>query len=176
VVEACLELRELPPPGQAAVTEAVPSTLHWGQVRGQIALEEAAEPWPEGSRQRLRIRLHNEGPSRWLPARDGVGGVALQVQLLELDGEGRPTRDLRRAEPWLPLPAELGPGESVALPLALRRPLGPARLRIEPHIVGFGSFRLAGGPVGLWEWSAGPSRLEVCSGTPRTSTSQEISS
>ena len=79
---------------------------------------------------------------RWLPSHELPGGVIFEVQLF-VDGENR-----WRGRPWLSLPAALEPGESRRFELALRRPLGPARLLIKPTV------QLAEGhrPLGDWAW------------------------
>jgi hypothetical protein len=101
-----------------------------------------AEPWPEGERRRLGIRLANRGESRWRPGEDPDGGVAVEVRLST--GGGTPAFAV-----WLRLPLGLDPGGEHLFELALRRPLGPARLRIEPHVLGHQGFAGLGGPI--WE-------------------------
>jgi hypothetical protein len=108
----------------------------------------AERPWSEGQRRTLRITVENRGPATWLGAHRGSGGVAIAVRL-EGGGGGGGLRDLLADLPWLPLPVDLAAGEAATVELAVRRPAGPARLRVEPRVVGGASFAELGGPV--WE-------------------------
>jgi hypothetical protein len=85
--------------------------------------------WPSGERRRLVLRLANRGPSRWLAARRGPGGVAFAVSLTDAAG-----RELEPGRPWLLLPRDVPPGGEAAVPFELRRPPGPAKLTIEPVV------------------------------------------
>ena len=154
MVEACAELSSLeppPPPDDFAVPRggaAEPTSLTWSRLPGTIEVWGHEEPWPPGERRRLRVRLTNRGPARWLAGTSGPGGVV--VELILTDGAG----DLLEARPTVPLPRDVGGGESAELEIALRRPLGPAHLHIEPHVVGSCAdgnqgFRHLGGP--RWE-------------------------
>jgi hypothetical protein len=49
------------------------------------------------------------------------------------------------------LPRDVAAGETVELEIAVRRPPEPARLVIEPHVLGGFGFSSLGGPVGRWE-------------------------
>ena len=69
------------------------------------------------------------------------GGVAIEVQVLA-DGY-----NLRADHRWIGLPVDLEPGEEFTFNFELRRPLGPVRLRVLPHVLGFTSFPDLGGPV-----------------------------
>ncbi len=144
VAAACAELAALEPPGDAPARVRVPTTLAWGALDGAIEVAGAEAPWPAGERRLLRLRLANRGPARWLAARRGPGGVAIEVRLLAGDA------DLRRREPWLELPHDLATGESVEIEIAVRRPPGPARLEVEPKVMGGAGFAGLGGPV----WAA----------------------
>ena len=84
-----------------------------------------------------------KGTARWLAGAKGPGGVVLQLALEA--GE----RDLLENHPWPALRRDLEPGQSEVLEVAIRRPIGPARLRIEPHILGNRGFNALGGPT--WE-------------------------
>ena len=86
-------------------------------------------PWPAGERRRVLLRLTNRGPSRWLAARRGPGGVAFALSLTDAAG-----RELEPGRRWLLLPRDLPPGGEMALPFELRRPPGPARLVVEPVV------------------------------------------
>ncbi len=149
IVAACLEWRDLPPPGPAPVrtTEAAPPTsLTWHECRGAIEVEGADLPWAPGERRRLDIRLANRGFARWLGGERGPGGVALVIKLFD-GGEGG--EDLLENRHWLPLPRDLAPGEEARFVTEVRRPPGPARLRIEPHLFGGLGFSRLSGP--WWE-------------------------
>ncbi len=144
VVEACLALRRNP--AARAVTSrapAPPTSLVWSSLAGELEVAGAEDPWPEGERRRLTIRLTNRSAARWLAGETTDGGVALQVQV-HAGG-----RDLRAAKDWIVLPFDLAPGEEQIFQVAVRRPPGPARLRVLPHVLGHGSFQELGGPV--WE-------------------------
>ena len=73
----------------------------------------------------------------------GAGGVVVEVTLTD-EGDR-----LLEERPGVPLPRDLPSGESEELEIELRRPLGPARLHLEPHVVGNRAFRDLGGP--RWE-------------------------
>jgi glycosyltransferase involved in cell wall biosynthesis len=152
-VAACAD--EPPPRVQA------PSSLAWRRLDGELEVEGAELPWPEGERRRLRIRLRNRSAARWFAGRRGPGGVAVVVKLI---ANGR---DLLAGRPWLSLPRDLPPGEEVVLETEVRRPAGRSspprlpeaprwlvppgtiRLWIEPHLFGGQALSEMGGPV--WE-------------------------
>jgi glycosyltransferase involved in cell wall biosynthesis len=145
VIDACREWEHRPPPGADEPALAPPpSSLSWGELPGEIEVSGADLPWPEGERRRIGIRLANRGFARWLAGDRGPGGMAVVVKLLvgwhDLLGEGGR---------WLPLPRDLAPGEEVLLETEVRRPPGPVRLEIEPHLFGGSRLSLLGGP--LWE-------------------------
>ena len=124
---------------RSAALPSPPSTLTWGVMGGELEVEGAAMPWPEGERRRLRLRVRNDGRARWLAGTRGAGGVVFEVRLLCGEGAGgdaAATRDELAGQPWPPLPADLAPGEEATIELEVRRPLGAARLRIEPHVLG----------------------------------------
>jgi glycosyltransferase involved in cell wall biosynthesis len=147
VIAACRDFAELAPPGDdpGGFPEVpAPSSLAWGRLPGELAVDGADLPWPEGERRRLRLRLRNTGFARWLAGTRGPGGVALVVKLWGDGGE-----DLLAGRPWLPLPRDLAPGEEVRFEAEVRRPPGAAHLWIEPHLFGGLGFSKLGGPV--WE-------------------------
>ncbi len=147
VVEACEEFADLQPPGDdpgGRPDLPRPSSIAWGRLPGEIEVEGADLPWPEGERRRLRIRLRNTGFARWLAGVRGPGGVAVVVKLFVDEGE-----DMLAGRPWIALPHDLPPGGEVRLETEVRRPPGPAHLWIEPHLFGGLGFSKLGGP--LWE-------------------------
>jgi glycosyltransferase involved in cell wall biosynthesis len=144
VVAACAELADLEPGGDAPARVPAPTTLTSGAVVGELRVEGTEPPWPEGERRRLRLILTNRGPARWLGARRGPGGVAVEVRLIGTGG------DLRAGRPWLALPRDLAAGQGAELEIAVRRPPGSARLEVEPKVVGGAGFGALGGPV----WTA----------------------
>ncbi|MEM7479822.1 MAG: glycosyltransferase family 4 protein [Acidobacteriota bacterium] len=141
VAAACEALRHRQPPGDRRRRLPPPTTLCWGKVAGTLEVEGANLPWPEGERRSLRLRLTNTGEARWLAARHGAGGVACEVRL---ESEGQ---NLLWKAPWVPLPRDLATGEAQEFDIAIRRPPGPARLVIEPRVMGGDSFRDLGGPI-----------------------------
>ncbi len=124
VIAACTAWAEAEPPGDRPAAPPPPTSLTWSPA-GRITVDGAARPWPEGERRLLRVTLTNSGPARWLAAWRGEGGIALRL------GLDTPEGDLLAARPWLPLPRDLAPGESHLLEVAVRRPPGPARLRLD---------------------------------------------
>lgn len=120
VVAACEELAHHEPPEDRPAMPAPPTSLTWRTLTGSLHLEGAAGPWPAGERRRLRMRLANSGPARWLAAERGAGGVALETVV-------HAGADARRL-PWIGLSRDLLPGEETAIEMSLRRPLGPVRL------------------------------------------------
>ena len=144
MVAACRELSRLSPQPPPAVVQGPPSTLTWSRFSGELTVEGAGPDWRGGERRDLRLRLRNGGDCRWLAARRGAGGVAVEAQLW-VERAGRPV-DLLAGEPWIPLPKDLGPGEDCTLIASLRRPPQPARLRFEPHVLGGSGFAAQGGP------------------------------
>jgi len=146
VVEACREWRELAPPGEGAPDVPRPSSLAWGRLEGELDVEGADLPWPEGERRRLRIRLRNRGFARWFAGEKGPGGVAVVVKLFTDEGL---TENLLADRPWLPLPRDLEPGGETWFEAEVRRPPGYAHLWIEPHLFGGLGLSKMGGP--RWE-------------------------
>lgn len=147
VVEACREWELLPPPGDDPLgypEVPSPSSLTWGKLPGDLEVEGADLPWPEGERRRLRLRVRNTGFARWLAGERGPGGVAVVVKLF-VEGGG----DLLADRPWLALPRDLAPGEEAIFETEVRRPPGPAHLWIEPHLFGGLGLSKLGGP--RWE-------------------------
>ena len=100
-------------------------------------------PLASGERRCVRVRLTNRGPAHWLAARCD-GGIALEVHLRDVAG-----RDALERQPWLPLPHDLAVGETHVFEFMARRPLGAARLRIEPRAASRGRLTVLGGPA--WE-------------------------
>ena len=150
VIAACEEWAELRPVGEdiGGCREVPgPTSLIWEPLPGELAVEGAEVPWPEGEKRRLRIRLRNTGYARWLAGEQGPGRISVVIKLLIDGGEDRLWgTDFFDGGRWLPLPRDLAPGEEVVLETDLRRPPGPARLWIEPHLVGGVSLSKLGGP------------------------------
>ena len=115
-----------------------PTSLTWGWLPGRIEVEGCDPPWPDGERRSIELVVANTGFATWLSGRNQDGGVVLEPQLWSGG------RDLFRGRPWIPLPRDLPPGDACRIPLKLRRPIGRARLRFEPHLFGGGSMTLCG--------------------------------
>lgn len=143
MIEACQEWATAAPLGGDPPPPRPPTTRTWGKVEGEIELL-GLSTWAPGTMAELELVLRNRGQARWLAADRGPGGVMLEVRLEE-EGSTRP-RDLLAEAPWRGLAHDLAPGEELRLPLTLRRPAGPARLVVTPHVVGVGSFAGLGGP------------------------------
>jgi glycosyltransferase involved in cell wall biosynthesis len=149
VLAACREWESLPPPGgEERAVLPPPSSIAWGELRGQIEVAGAEAPWPEGERRQIGIRLVNQSFARWLAGSRGPGGMAVVVKLL-VGTEDDPYDYLGKTGRWLSLPHDLDPGEEIRFTTELRRPLGPARLHVEPHLFNGGRTSLLGGPS--WE-------------------------
>lgn len=143
MVEASEELAPLAPPARRRREAALPSSLAWSELPGSLEVRGHEAPWAGGERRRIGFRLTNEGPARWLAGGSGPGGVVVQVTLMDAE------RRVLEEHPWVPLPADLAAGESEEFEIALRRPLGPVLLHIEPHVVGNRGFWGLRGP--WWE-------------------------
>ena len=161
LVAACREWAAAPPLAAEPPRVAVPSSVVWGKLPGEIEVAGAELPWPAGERRRLRVRLRNHGPAVWRAGDSGPGGMAVVVKLIAA-GE-----DLLADREWLALPADLAPDEEVVFETEVRRPLGPPspprppevprlpvppgtiRLWIEPHLFGGLAVSERGGP--RWE-------------------------
>ena len=143
LVAASAELSRYSPPPRSDVQVAAPTTLTWSSLRGSVEVRGCEEPWSEGERRRLDVRLTNRGPARWLSGDSVAGGVGVRVSLT--DGERHPIAE--RA--WWPLPHDLAVGDSGELEIELRRPLGRVRLHIEPRRIEDDDSPPTGGP--LWE-------------------------
>ncbi len=141
VVDACRAWRDLPMPELGAAEPEPPTSLVWKTLPGELEVSGAEAPWPEGERRRLHIRLTNHSAARWLASERIDGGVAIEVQVVA-GGE-----NLRADHRWIGLPVDLDPGEEFVFDFAMRRPLGPVRLRVLPHVLGFASFPDLGGPI-----------------------------
>lgn len=120
-----------------------PTSLTWGRLDAVVEVAGTAD-WRPGERRCIEVTLRNVGFARWRRGDAGPGGVAVAVELWDVNRD----LDLRSGEPWLSLPRDLDPGEHVTLKLSLRRPLGAAELRVSPHVLGGRSFE-RGGP--LWQ-------------------------
>lgn len=142
VVEACAAWRDAVPPGDAPPRPEPPTTLAWSRLGGRLEVAGTERPWAAGERRRLRLRLVNDGPARWLAGERGPGGVVLELRLLAAGG-----RDLLAGRPWLPLPRDLAPGEEATIETEVRRPPGDAVLHVEPHVLGRAGFGALGGPT-----------------------------
>ncbi|HEV7518546.1 MAG TPA: glycosyltransferase family 4 protein, partial [Thermoanaerobaculia bacterium] len=149
VLAACREWESLPPPGgEERAVLPPPSSIAWGELPGEIEVAGAETPWPEGERREIAIRLVNRSFARWLAGYRGPGGMAVVVKLLT-GTEDDPYDHLGKTGRWLSLPHDLAPGEEVHLKTKVRRPLGPVRLHVEPHLFNDGRASLLGGPT--WE-------------------------
>ena len=115
-----------------------PTSLTWGWLPGRIDVEGCEAPWREGERRSIELVVRNTGFATWLAGHNEDGGVVLEPQLWSGG------RDLFRGRRWIPLPRDLPPGDACRIPLRVRRPIGPARLRFEPHLFGGGSMTLCG--------------------------------
>ncbi|MYA06931.1 MAG: glycosyltransferase [Holophagales bacterium] len=141
VFEALDEWSRLPvgkPPALRPPRPPAPTSLTWGWLPGRIDVEGCDPPWPGGERRSIELVVSNTGFATWLSGRNQDGGVVLEPQLWSGG------RDLFRGRPWIPLPRDLPPGDACRIPLKLRRPIGRARLRCEPHLFGGGSMTLCG--------------------------------
>ena len=141
VIERCEEFAALEPPGDEAAAQPPPTSLVWRRLAGELEVEGAEPPWPEGERRRLRLRLRNSGFGSWLATRhEKLGGVWVELHW---------RRDLKQPDEgtqWLPLQRNVGPGEGIELAVEVRRPLGVNILIVEPHLLGVAGFNALGGP------------------------------
>jgi glycosyltransferase involved in cell wall biosynthesis len=128
IVQACAELGARQPAVATALRAARPSSLTFGVTQGSVCIS-GADSWRESERRQVEIRLRNESRCRWLATRRGPGGVSLRLELHDETG-----RDLYRDRPWATLPHDLGPGESFAFQLLLRRPLGKLEMVATPML------------------------------------------
>jgi glycosyltransferase involved in cell wall biosynthesis len=149
IIEHCEEFAELDPPGDMAVEMPAPSSLVWRRLAGELEVEGAEAPWPEGERRRLRLRLRNDGLGRWLRTREkNLGGVWVELHWRSvLDQPDMSTQ-------WLPLQRDIAPGEGIELEVEIRRPLGVRYLIVEPHLLGVAGFNALGGPSWVREIQA----------------------
>ncbi len=141
VLEALNEWSRAPvprPPRRRPPRFPAPTSLTWGWLPGRIEVEGCDPPWPDGERRSIELVVANTGFATWLAGRNQDGGVVLEPQLWSGG------RDLFRGRPWIPLPRDLPPGDACRIPIGLRRPIGRARLRFEPHLFGGGSMTLCG--------------------------------
>ena len=128
------EAATAPPPPRPSP----PTSLTWGWLPGRIEVKGCERPWAGGERRAVEIVVTNTGFATWLSGRHADGGVVLEPQLWSGG------RDLFRGRPWIPLPRDLVPGDACRIGLRLRKPIGPARLRLEPHLFGGGSMTQCG--------------------------------
>lgn len=140
VAEACREFCEFDPPGPGGPDPEPPTTLFYHRVEGEIGVEGLVEPWPEGERRSLQIELKNTGVARWLPSREEIGGLVLEIHWRQ--GAAQEPLDPR----WLRFSRPVAPGESIRVEAEVRRPLGGRLLIIEPHLAEVAGFRSLGGP------------------------------
>lgn len=148
MVEACAELAQLEPPGDAPAHEPAPSTLIWRDLPGEMEVEGWDPAWPAGARRELAIELVNTGLSRWLATRHDPGGVLVELQWrTEAWGE-------TISQDWVRLPTDLDPGQRRRLRCELRRPPGATALIVEPHVKGIAGFNKLGGPRRILELAA----------------------
>ncbi|MCP4659888.1 MAG: glycosyltransferase family 4 protein [bacterium] len=143
MVDACRRFRDAPPLDLAAAAPPRPTSIAWSRLDGELEVQGAETPWPEGARRRLGIRLRNRSEARWLAGERSEGGIAVEVRLLAAG------RDLLANRQWLGLPFDLDPGQEHRFHLELRRPPGAVRLRVVPHVFGHRGFAELGGPT--WE-------------------------
>lgn len=146
IAEACREWQHEPPPlapGNEPQSPSLPiaTSATSSSLEGELELDGADRPWAEGTRRRLRVRLVNRSRARWLAAEREEGGVALEIRLQPATGPFRSR--------WLRLPVDLEPEQAHHFEFDLRRPLGAARLRVLPHLLGGSGFSELGGPS--WE-------------------------
>ena len=141
LAEACRDWWHESLPVKLEVEPALATSMAWQTLPGELEVEGADLPWPEGERRRLKIRFANRSAARWLAGERLNGGVAIEIQVLA-DG-----CNLHADHRWIGLPVDLDPGEEFVFDFELRRPLGPVRLRVLPHVLGFTSFPDLAGPV-----------------------------
>jgi glycosyltransferase involved in cell wall biosynthesis len=142
VADACAELAEREPPGEAPCVAESMTSLTLPRLGGRIEVAGAERPWPAGERRRLRVRLENGSAGRWLRWSEGPGGMAVRSRVVDASGV-----DAVPPPPWRALPRDLEPGGVYEFEIELRRPLGAARLRIEPVVAERGAAAELGGPV-----------------------------
>ncbi len=141
MVAAIAELAELRPPGDRPASAPPRSSAVHVRLPGRIEVDGVAG-WRPGERRTLKVTVFNTGRCRWLSSHEVPGGVIFEIQLF-VDG-----RDLYRGRPWLSLPGPLEPGESRRFEIAMRRPLGRARLLVKPTVQLVEGHR----SLGQWEW------------------------
>jgi glycosyltransferase involved in cell wall biosynthesis len=159
VVEACRELAERQPPGDAPARDDVPVTsLTWVSLPGELAVRGFTPEWPLGAARDLEIELTNCGPARWL--RTGVdGGVYLQLTWRD-DAWGH-TLERYGLRLW----RDLAAGETRTFRTRLRRPPGARVLTAEPFVEGFGAIQPLGGPQLIVDVVTGERITEVWRGS-----------
>lgn len=143
IVDACRAWQHASPSPSSTVmgrTQAPPTSLSCRRLHGELRVDTDGQPWAEGARRRLVIRLRNTSEARWLAAEREEGGVGLEVCVAGED---------RQESHWLPLPMDLPPGKTHRFELTLRWPRGRTRLRVMPHVLGQVGFVERGGP--MWE-------------------------
>jgi hypothetical protein len=149
ILQACAELlveREATTaraPRPQGFESPPPTSLTWGELQCTIEVQQL-EGWQPGERRTLEVGVRNDSACTWLPASAGDGGVLLEIRLRDVDGTDWAARA------WPGLTRRLPPGAWWRLRVALRRPLLPAVLEIEPHVAGgFGFSELHGSKLRL---------------------------
>lgn len=143
IAAAAGELAACAPPVPAPLDDVPASSLVGRDFAGVVSVAGADSPWPAGERRTLRVAVRNDGDTVWLAGERGEGGVAFEVRV-SAGGVEAP-----RGEPWRPLPRDLRRGEDWSFEIDVRRPIGEARLRVEPRLLGREGFSFLGGP--WWE-------------------------
>jgi glycosyltransferase involved in cell wall biosynthesis len=118
------------------------TSLTASRLPGELRIE-GLDGWRPGERRTIRLQITNLGSATWRAAHR-PGGIAIEVQL-----RGGAAEEPAAQLPWQPLPVDLAPGASHSFAIALRRPLGAARLRVEPRALGRERLATLGGPS--WE-------------------------
>jgi glycosyltransferase involved in cell wall biosynthesis len=129
-------------PGPARRSSSELTSLTASRLPGELTIE-GIGAWRPGERRAIRVRLTNLGPATWRAAHH-PGGIAVEIEL-----RGGAADERSMPLPWQPLPVDLAPGATHSFDVTLRRPLGAARLRIEPRALGRERLSTLGGPS--WE-------------------------
>ncbi len=123
-----LGLLEANPGTEAAVRS--PRSLTASRLPFSVEIVPERLPWSGGESRHVELRLRNLGNAMWLPAGSGAGGLAIAVRLV-VNG-----RNLHEGFPWQPLLREVEPGGSYGMALNLRKPHGPAQIKISLETLG----------------------------------------
>lgn len=146
VVEACGDFADCTPLAERRFVAPPATSLLAVRLAARLEVEGAVTPWPEGERRKLRVRLTNQSDHTFLAGGRADGGVAIRLRLEDARG-----RDLLAGRRWLPVTRDLGPGESFAAEVEVRRPAGRARLRVEPHLLGREQLEIAWTGEASWD-------------------------